>query len=151
MSNLTGNDMPEVNKSYYIHAYPAPENVDVSVVTVLDSYQPNPGEVSFRVWESSPLQKFLCVEYDKKIGFICRASPAHNVGAYLGYDKSYTMTCKALYQRRRENHVIARVPRGGFNWLMEVGNHARFVGLDGYSLKLNQNFQLYWGFTEAKD
>lgn len=151
MTILTGNDMPTLYKTYYIHKYPVPKGVDVSAVSVLDDFDPAPGGVRMEVWESHRLQKFLCVEYGGYLGFICRASPAHDVGAYLGYNDENELVCTALYQREHEHHIITPAADGGFNWFMKTGNKEAYVGISGFGLKLYPNFELHWGFTEAKE
>ncbi|KGM29731.1 hypothetical protein GU833_03715 [Photorhabdus akhurstii] len=148
MGILTGNDIPIPGKSYIIHPYPAGDYA--TAVTVASIFHAVPGSVSLAIWESNTLhQKFECVWHGGYLGFICRASPVSDQGAYLGYDAHETLICKAQYQQKWEDMVVIKRPSGGFEWCMRKDDHLAFVGVQGHiQLKIFKDFTGTWGFTE---
>ncbi|WP_323851880.1 hypothetical protein [Xenorhabdus szentirmaii] len=152
MARLTGNDTPTPGKSYAIHEYPINPNDDwAGALTVYSKFHARPGEVYFSHWEQHPHQVFVCVEKDGWLGFICRASPAGEHGAYLGYDNYEKIICKAQYQQKWEDMTFIKRESGGFEWLMRKDDHLAYVGfIGGNGLGILRDFTRPWGFTELK-
>ncbi|NDK97844.1 hypothetical protein GPY23_02080 [Photorhabdus bodei] len=151
MGILTGNDTPIPGKSYIIHPYPAGDYA--TAVTVASKFHAAPGSVSLAIWESTILhQKFECVWEGKRggyLGFICRASPVSDHGAYLGYNAHEILICKAQYQQKWEDMAVVKRSSGGFEWCMRKDDHFAFVGIQGnIQLKILRDFTTTWGFTE---
>ncbi|WP_426575436.1 hypothetical protein ACP179_00780 (plasmid) [Xenorhabdus stockiae] len=152
MGILTGNDTPIPGKSYVIHRYPInPDDDWAGAVTVYGKSHPNEGGVYFAHWEDHPTQRFECVEGRGYLGFICRAAPAGDRGAYLGYDNYEMIICKAQYQQKWEDMEVIKRESGGFEWMMRKDDHLAYVGVDHLNrMKILRDFTIPWGFTERK-
>ncbi|MCP9269742.1 hypothetical protein M5U04_17065 [Xenorhabdus sp. XENO-1] len=139
MGILTGNDTPTPGKSYVIHRYPIDPNDDwAGAVTVYSKFQATPGGVFFAHWEDKPLQRFECVEGRGYFGFICRAAPAGDRGAYLGYDNYEMIICKAQYQQKWEDMQVIKLESGGFKWMMRKDDHFGFCCISRESVSKDE-------------
>ncbi|WP_232832654.1 hypothetical protein [Photorhabdus sp. CRCIA-P01] len=152
MAGLTGNDMPTPGKFYAIHKYEIGQyHAYADVLTVYNKFQAASGDLYFTHWETRPLQVFECVETRGWLGFICRASPAGKRGAYLGYNSSDKLTCKAQHQQEWEDMKFNPIASGGFEWIMRKGERMVYVGyIGGNGLGILRDFTIPWGFTEVK-